>query len=221
MIKWVKTAAVILICAALAGCGGKKDGTAASPQQKQTVEQTLQDQIAEEDGQSQAHTDGQAQSQTDGQAKGQTGRGDDLQNQNGQPETSDGKNDAGQSAAADSAAGRTGIDVDLTQLSSTMVYSEVYNMMTVPEDYIGKKVKMTGAFSVYHDEQQDINYYACIIQDATACCSQGMEFVLTDSYTYPDDYPAEGEEVTVVGTFDTYEEGEYTYCTLRNAELAN
>ena len=31
-------------------------------------------------------------------------------------------------------------DVDLTNLSSTMVYSEVYNMMSTPENYIGKTV---------------------------------------------------------------------------------
>ena len=31
------------------------------------------------------------------------------------------------------------VDVDLTELSSTMVYSEVYAMMTEPENYIGKQ----------------------------------------------------------------------------------
>lgn len=31
-------------------------------------------------------------------------------------------------------------DVDLTKLSSTMVYSKVYNMMFTPENYIGKTV---------------------------------------------------------------------------------
>jgi hypothetical protein len=35
------------------------------------------------------------------------------------------------------------LDVDLTTLTSTMVYSEVYNMVTTPEDYEGKIVKMT------------------------------------------------------------------------------
>lgn len=113
-----------------------------------------------------------------------------------------------------------GIDVDLTALSSTMVYSEVYSMMTSPEDYIGKTVKMRGTYAVYHDEQTDKYYFACIIKDATACCAQGIEFELTDDYTYPDDYPAEGEEACVVGVFDTYKEGSNTYATLRNAQLS-
>ena len=112
-----------------------------------------------------------------------------------------------------------GIDVDLTALSSTMVFSEVYNMMVSPESYIGKTVKMDGSFSSYRDEASGKYYFACIIADATACCSQGIEFVLTDDYTYPDDYPEEGGDICVIGVFDTYQEGDYTYCTLRNAKL--
>lgn len=53
----------------------------------------------------------------------------------------------------------------------------------------------------------------------TACCAQGMEFVLTDDYSYPNDYPREGDEITVTGVFDTYMEGDYMYCTLRDANL--
>ena len=59
------------------------------------------------------------------------------------------------------------VDVDLTKLSSTFVYSEVYNMVTNPGDYIGKTVKMKGMYSVYHDESTDKYYFACIIKDAT------------------------------------------------------
>ena len=112
-----------------------------------------------------------------------------------------------------------GVDVDLTVLSSTMVYSEVYDMMYYPENYTGKTVKMKGMYAGYHDENTGKYYHACIIQDATACCAQGIEFEPTDDYRYPDDYPTEGQEVCVTGVFDTYEEGENKYCTLRNARL--
>jgi len=112
------------------------------------------------------------------------------------------------------------VDVDLTVLSSTLVYSEVYRMMMSPEDFIGKKIKMSGQYVVIFDEGTGKYYHACIISDATACCSQGIEFELTNSYTYPDDYPEEGAEICVIGTFDTYEEDDYIYCTLRNARIA-
>ena len=118
-----------------------------------------------------------------------------------------------------SAPSADGLDVDLTALSSTMVYSEVYNMMVMPEDYIGKTVKMEGIFSSFCDESTGKYYFACIIMDATACCSQGIEFELEGDHKYPEDYPEPGDEVCVVGTFDTYQEGEYTYCTLRNARM--
>ena len=112
-----------------------------------------------------------------------------------------------------------GVDVDLTVLSSTMVYSEVYNIMISPDDYKGKVVKMKGQFVPYYDESTGNYYFACFISDATACCSQGIEFILTDEYSYPEDYPQEGDTICVVGTFDTYMEGENMYCTLRNALL--
>lgn len=108
-----------------------------------------------------------------------------------------------------------GIDIDLTQLSSTLVYSEVYNMMYIPEDYIGKTIKMEGACSFYHDDITGNEYYSCIIKDATACCAQGIEFIPLNSEAVP----GEGGDVTVVGVFDTYQEGDYMYCTLRNATV--
>ena len=111
------------------------------------------------------------------------------------------------------------VDIDLTAMNSTMVYSEVYNMLATPDNYIGKTIKMRGSFAMYHDEVTDVYYFACIIADATACCSQGIEFVLEGDYSYPEDYPALDEEITVVGTFTTYMEGEYLYCTLMNAHF--
>lgn len=113
-----------------------------------------------------------------------------------------------------------GIDVDLTALSATMVYSEVFNMMVSPEKYRGKTIKMAGQFYSSYDEIRDRRYYACLIMDATACCAQGMEFVLDGNYTYPNDYPAEGGPVCVTGVFDSYEEDGCAYATLRNARMA-
>ena len=118
------------------------------------------------------------------------------------------------------------VDVDLTVLSSTMVYSEVYNMLYFyPEDYYGKTVKANGIFAIYQMvvdgvTQPDPVAYACIIADATACCAEGMEFVLEGDYTYPDDYPELGAEITVIGEFQSYEENGMTGYHLVNARLA-
>ena len=123
--------------------------------------------------------------------------------------------------AADKVGSDGAIDVDLTVMSATMVYSEVYNMMLQPDEFTGKTIKMDGIFSFYHDDTTGKDYYACVVQDATACCAQGIEFELAGNFKYPDDYPGNGDRICVIGEFDTYHEGGYTYGVLRNARLEN
>ena len=115
---------------------------------------------------------------------------------------------------AQTAAPAQNVDLDLTSLSSTMIYSEVYNIMSAPDDYIGKTIKMNGDFAT---DDNGI-YYFCIIRDATACCQQGIEFIL-DGAQYPGDYPEIGSDITVLGTFERYYEGDTPYYHLMNAHL--
>ena len=111
------------------------------------------------------------------------------------------------------------VDVDLTVLSATMVFSTVYDMLVDPDLFLGKVVKMNGLFTYYYDEENDLYYYACIILDATACCSSGMEFVLAGDYTFPDDFPEDGAEITVTGVYELYDEDGFTFCRLANASM--
>lgn len=109
--------------------------------------------------------------------------------------------------------------VDLTKLSSTMVFSEVYSMMTDPTPYIGKTIVMNGQFTVYQDSGTGKLYFSCIIKDATACCAQGIEFSLAGDHEFPEDYPQEGDNITVQGTFDIYTEGQAKYMQLADSVL--
>ena len=114
------------------------------------------------------------------------------------------------------------VDYDLTQMSSDMVYATVYQMMVTPEEYEGKTFRIDGNFYATYYEATKKYYFYCIIQDATACCAQGMEFVWDDgSHIYPGDYPEENAEIIVEGTFETYkEEGDSNlYCRLSDATL--
>ena len=112
-----------------------------------------------------------------------------------------------------------GIDLDLTVVSGTVVYSEVYNMMNDPDKYVGKSVKIQGALAVYEDALNGENVYACIVKDAAACCATGIEFVRAGDYKYPDDYPSKGKEIIVKGVFDVYEDEGNKYFTLRDADM--
>lgn len=110
-------------------------------------------------------------------------------------------------------------EVDLTTLNSNMVYSEVSAMVNTPDKYIGKKVKMNGTFDVYTDIKTGKYYYSCLIKDATACCSSGIEFIWKGEHKFPDDYPAVGTPLTVGGEFETYPEGDKVYCRLKDADV--
>ena len=111
------------------------------------------------------------------------------------------------------------VDVDLSVMSGTVVYSAVYDMLNNPDQYRGQMIKMKGQFMVYDYEDTGNYYFTCLIQDATACCQQGLEFTYKEEYKYPADFPEPGEDITVCGIFDTYEEKGYTYCRLKDSVI--
>ena len=131
-----------------------------------------------------------------------------------------GKGAAQDARSADSAAqADRPVDLDLSAISGTVAYSQVYDMITQPEAYIGQKVKMKGSFSYYQDPDTQQEYFAAVIADATACCAQGIEFVWRGDHAYPGDYPPLDTDITVTGTFGTYYEGDAMYIQLADADV--
>ena len=116
-----------------------------------------------------------------------------------------------------------GVDYDLTSMSKSMVYATVYQLMIDPDSYRGKTFRIMGDYYANYYESTGKYYHYCVIQDATACCAQGLEFVWDDgSHVYPDEYPAENTSVVVQGTFETYTEDDnpqVRYCRLANATM--
>lgn len=94
----------------------------------------------------------------------------------------------------------TPVDLDLSTLTSTMVYAEIFNMVSSPDDYIDKTIRLNGIFLVYQDPETEQVYCSVIVQDATACCAQGFNIVMPAQSHYPDDYPPPRSEVTIVAT---------------------
>ena len=109
------------------------------------------------------------------------------------------------------------IDVDLNNLNANVVYSQVFLMMTEPDKFIGKRIRMSGQFNVYAAQEGNpsgvTEYYAIIIADAQACCQQGIEFVWP-GHTYPDGFPEVKSNASVTGIFEVYEENGKKYCRL-------
>ena len=113
------------------------------------------------------------------------------------------------------------VDIDLSRMSSTMVFTMVYKMVTEPENFVGKRIKMKGAFSSYKDEETGRRFFGCVIKDALACCSQGLAFETAKPRKYPSEYPSEGTDITIVGIFEYEKEEEdgIGFPIIKNAKL--
>ena len=183
----------LLAALLLAGCGDGASGTSNNPN---NVEDVLQDRIDEAEGNTEAETE--------------TTKASDIAFYSPDEE-----------AETPDIYSTEGVDLDLTQMSGTMLFSQVNYMMYKPEKFIGQTVKVPGSFSAVYSEEEQRYYFGCLVRDRSACCVLGVEFELPEDYVYPDDYPEEGEEITVFGTFDTYQQGQYTYAVLRDAKMVS
>jgi hypothetical protein len=107
------------------------------------------------------------------------------------------------------------VDLDLSVMSSTIVYAEMYNIQFDPGQYLGKVIRLRGLYSYYREPSTGVSYYACVVPDATACCMQGMEFVPPAG-----GLPAEeGETVTVTGRLAIYQEGGVSWLHLVDTDV--
>lgn len=96
-------------------------------------------------------------------------------------------------------------DIDLTKMSVTMIYSQIFNMLIMPEEYVDKTIKVKGSFEIYPNEKGEIDFFTLTVMDATACCKEGIDFIWAGNHTYPDDYPKEGQEITITGSYKSFE----------------
>jgi len=106
-------------------------------------------------------------------------------------------------------------DLDLTVMSSQMVYGAVFDIMSNPEAHLGQSMKVGGVYVPSYYDTTDQNYHYVVIADALSCCQQGIEFIWNGVHVYPDDYPKEGDAIVITGVFGKYEElGEIYYYIL-------
>ena len=199
--KNLKKCMVLLLCILLiTGCSNKKGTNGKGVNNTNSIEKVIDNQIANEDGKTETTESEKASS--------------DVESNKGIEDTISGAENVRDTDET--------VDYDLTQMSSDMVYATVYQMIVTPEEYEGKTFRIDGNFYATYYEATKKYYFYCIIQDATACCAQGMEFIWDDgSHIYPDEYPEDNAEIVVEGTFETYREDgdENLYCRLSDAIL--
>ena len=107
------------------------------------------------------------------------------------------------------------INYDLSDLNYNMFSAFTYDIMSAPEQYIGKRMKIKGNFdsSIYEGER----YFSALIWDPTGCCPTGMDFIPPENMNYPDDFPEKDTTITVIGVLQFTEIEGQKYLTF-NAE---
>ena len=110
-------------------------------------------------------------------------------------------------------------DFDLTKMSATMIYSTIFDMLIMPEDYVEKVIKVKGWFETYTNPESGELFYAVVVPDATACCQQGLEFIWPGDHHYPADFPDPGQDVTVTGRYKLVDKDGFAYNYLEATEV--
>ena len=113
------------------------------------------------------------------------------------------------------------VDVDFTRMDAESAVNTLYDMLDTPEESQGRTVRLKGiayAFEGYDDEAA---MYFLAVDDPTASCCGGLqlEFIPTLLPVGVTGFAMDGEEVTVTGTLDFYDDDGYTDLRIINAAV--
>ena len=122
-------------------------------------------------------------------------------------------------AFAETASEPVQVDLDLSEMSGTVIYATIYNIQYDPGPYLGKVIRVRGYYSFFREPSNGNAYYACVIPDATACCMQGMEFVPFAEPEDPDHFLGDNADITVTGRLEVYVEDGASYLHLVEADV--
>jgi hypothetical protein len=92
------------------------------------------------------------------------------------------------------------IDIDLSNLSMTMIQSEYVRILSNPADYSGKTIRAYGTYFSLRFGNPPNRFHYIIIVPGDECCQMGFEFKRDGEYVYPDDYPAQNTMIQITGT---------------------
>ena len=107
------------------------------------------------------------------------------------------------------------IDIDLSQVNSIVVFSQVSNMYTGPWNYLDAIIRISGTLSFF-DDTDGRRYSMVMVQDASACCAQGIEFE-SDDQGLSENSLSEDDKIIVTGRFKLYQEDGYSRIYLVDA----
>jgi len=101
---------------------------------------------------------------------------------------------------------KTTVDIDLTELSATVLSAELTNIIINGGDYLGKTIRVSGFYNYLFYDELNTYYHFVITKDGDACCQEGLEFKWNGDHVFPDDYPSVRVPIEVDGVLSICEE---------------
>ena len=99
------------------------------------------------------------------------------------------------------------IDIDFTQLSTTVAAAEYGNVMAQPSKYLGQTLKVSGQFFSEPVVEFDRYFHYITVWQGDACCPPSVfEIKLIGDNVTDDDYPKQRVMIEVTGVLSKYEE---------------
>ena len=116
---------------------------------------------------------------------------------------------------------QTTVDFDLSNMNFTMISSFFFQMLLEPEKYENKVFEIKGKFQSFENEENPsaLPYFSVIINDVTMCCQEGIDFVWEGNHNWPNDYPAQDQEITIVGKYIVTETDGITYSYILASDI--
>lgn len=100
---------------------------------------------------------------------------------------------------------------DMSRMSATMAYAQLYNIFMEQEKYVGQTLRMRGQYAPMRDENGQAKYHFIMVYDNAACCELGLEFI----WLSPGAYPKDQSLIELTGVFDICNDGGEKFCVLR------
>ncbi|MCL2198409.1 MAG: hypothetical protein FWB80_05760 [Defluviitaleaceae bacterium] len=106
---------------------------------------------------------------------------------------------------------RTPVDIDMTQMSVTMVSAQAAQLEFNPTAHLGQVVRIRGSHYTFYWEMFQANIHYIVLDLTVGCCGAAFEFILSDELIETVGYPPHGAIIEIVGTYKYYEVANETF----------
>ena len=101
------------------------------------------------------------------------------------------------------------IQFDISEMNDTMSFSMLFQITMNPDFFLDTTIKINGRFLRDYSYFSERYYNYVMITDEAGCCQNGLEFLVKNKENIDANYPAQNEEISIIGTLKMLEAGGY------------